>query len=47
MDERNLNDKNVNSENESKAKIFFKTVGIIALSLFLAAITVLVVNLGK
>ncbi len=46
MDE-NKNFQERPEENESAGKRFFKTVGIIALALVLAVITVITINLGK
>lgn len=48
MDNRNFDFQHQNAEeNKSSAKSFWKHVGFIALALFMAAVTVVVLNLNR
>lgn len=44
MSDRNFQQPSENMENKSKAKVFFKNLGIYAIALALAVLTVLVLN---
>ena len=47
MNDRNFQPANDNGESKSKAKVFWKHVGLIALALGLAVLTVFVINLNR
>lgn len=47
MNDRNFQPANDNGESKSKAKVFWKNVGLIALALGLALLTVFVINLNR
>ncbi len=47
MNDREFRQPNEINDGKSKAKIFFKQVGIIALAIVLAVLTVFVINLNR